>query len=181
MQQITTAAYVVANVLLDAPSAAAGYDLFLVHDQTFPMTEIAFETASRPIDVLDGNFALNGNLPRSVLTLYWPLPFPSARFTLLLGDPWDAYAQAIRPRVGEILDLLGIPLGAVRQVRLTRWGHALPIAKPHLIWSGVPEQLLRPFQDRVFFVNQDNWALPAVENSLLDAKSVTDQVSELLG
>jgi hypothetical protein len=29
-------------------------------------------------------------------------------------------------------------------------------------------------------VNQDDWALPAVENSVLDAKSVTDQIRRML-
>jgi len=34
--------------------------------------------------------------------------------------------------------------------------------------------------DNLYFVNQDNWALPAVENSLLDAKAVTDTINGML-
>ncbi len=180
MQQVATSAYVVANVLLDAPSAAPGYDLFLAGDGDFPMTENAAELASRPIDVVDGNFALNPNHPRSVLTLYWPLPWATARFGLLLNDPYTRYAETLAPRLTAVLGLLDVPTSAVKQIRLSRWGHAMPIARPNFIADGIPERLLRPFQDRVFFVNQDDWALPAIENSLLDAKSVTDQIAASL-
>ncbi len=38
-----------------------------------------------------------------------------------------------------------------------------------LIAQGVCDTLRRPFQDHVFCVNQDNWALPAVETCLLEA------------
>lgn len=63
---------------------------------------------------------------------------------------------------------------------MTRWGHAMPIAKPSFIADGTPQELLRPFDERVDFANQDNWALPAVENSLLDARWVADEIRERL-
>ena len=34
--------------------------------------------------------------------------------------------------------------------------------------------------ERVWFVQQDNWALPAVENCLLDAKTMTDEIKARL-
>jgi hypothetical protein len=41
---------------------------------------------------------------------------------------------------------------------------------------GASERLRRPIADRSFFVNQDNWALPAVENCLLDAEFYLPQI-----
>jgi len=69
---------------------------------------------------------------------------------------------------------------AVRQVRFTRWGHAMPIARPGLIANGTAEVAHRPIGNNLYFANQDNWALPAVENSLLDAKAVTDKIRGML-
>jgi 2-polyprenyl-6-methoxyphenol hydroxylase-like FAD-dependent oxidoreductase len=180
MGQIQTAAYLVVNVLLEAPSPASSYDVFLVHDRQFPMSEYEAELNPRPIDVLDGNFALPPTSPRSTLTLYWPLPWPTARFSLIMNDPYETYAETLVPHLKRILQLWNVPGSAVKQVRISRWGHAMPIATPNLIRSGVPERLLRPFQERVYFVNQDDWALPAVENSLLDARSVTREIDALL-
>ena len=72
------------------------------------------------------------------------------------------------------------PSPPTRQVRLTRWGHAMPISRPGLIFNGIVETAARPIDNKVFFVNQDNWALPALENSVLDAKSVTDTIRRML-
>ncbi len=180
MQRVETMAYVVANVLLDVPPPLSSYDVFLVENQAFPMTAQAFEAAPRPVDVLNGSFAEQGFPQKSVLTLYWPLPWFTARFSLLINDPWQNYASTLVPYLNSVLGMLNVAPSAVRQVRLSRWGHAMPVARPNFIADGVPHELLRPFQDHIWFVNQDNWALPAVENSLLDAESVTAQVRENL-
>jgi len=181
MGAVETQAYVVANVLLESPVHRDFYDLFLVRDElAFPMTPQAFEVASRPIDIVNGNFALQPDTPRSVLTFYWPLPWPTARFALLVNDPWTRFAEASVETIRHGLGLLGVADSAVRQVRLTRWGHAMPLAKPDFIAGGHAEALLRPFEDGVHFANQDNWALPAVENSLLDAALVAERVRTAL-
>jgi hypothetical protein len=110
------------------------------------------------------------------LTLYWPLPWASARFTLILDDPLLTYARRVAPQLRRMLALLEVPESAVRQVRISRWGHALPLARPGLIADGVCDLIRRPLDDRVYFVNQDNWSLPAVENSLLEAQTVASSV-----
>jgi len=79
-----------------------------------------------------------------------------------------------------MLKMLDVPSTAVEQIRMTRWGHAMPIAAPGLINDGTCEELRRPMDDRIWFVQQDNWSLPAVENCLLDAKTYTDQIAALL-
>ena len=56
----------------------------------------------------------------------------------------------------------------------------MPIPRPGLIADGTVERRLDPWVTSVYFANQDNWALPAVENSLLDAKAVTDTIRGLL-
>ncbi len=180
MNAIGTYPYVVANVLLDSPIMQDFYDCFLVGDETFPIDPNAFEQNPRVTDMIRGDFADPPHASKGVLTLYFPLPWPSARFTLMLNDPWLHYAQSLVPQIHHMLGLLGIPVSAIRQVRMSRWGHAMPIAAPNLIANEIVQRASSPLGDNIRFVNQDNWALPAVENSLLDAQRVAAEVAARL-
>ncbi|MBZ0172418.1 MAG: hypothetical protein K8E66_08570, partial [Phycisphaerales bacterium] len=183
----TTRSYAVANIILDRPVPLDFYDIFLLNDpSTFPTN--AGEAASfwRYTDVLDGSFSPGphaNQLPTrpSVLTLYWPLPYDSARFDLVLHDPILQFGEAIAPQLRETLTLLDMPESAVKEIRFARWGHALPLSRHGFIASGAPEELIRPFEGSVYFVHQDNWALPAVENSLLDAVNAAEAIAGDLG
>ncbi len=84
------------------------------------------------------------------------------------------------PPVRNILDLLGVEHSNVRQVRMIRWGHAAPIPKLRMFADGTVGHLQRPLEDRFYFVNQDNWSLPAVENCLLDAEIYVPQIEAAL-
>jgi hypothetical protein len=175
--------YLVANILLDAPIKRDFYDIFLLGDGIYPMNQSEAEDDRFVCDVLDGNYAA-GSLPHglsNVLTLYWPLPFDFGRWTLLHEANWNNYSRMLAPQVKSILKLLDIPDTKVKQVRMTRWGHAMPIHAQGLIANGTCEEVRRPtMNDRLFFVQQDNWALPAVENCLLDAKTYTDIIRDQL-
>jgi hypothetical protein len=168
MHAIPYRAYVVANVLLNAPVALDFYDIFLLGDGTYPTNGSEAEAWSRITDMLNGAYARQISVPRSVLTLYWPLPFPTGRFRLIMPDAWMNHAASAAPRIRGMLDLLDVPHSAVRQVRLTRWGHAMPVPVPGVIADGIAEKLHRPINETIFFIEQDNWQLPAVENCLLD-------------
>lgn len=180
MNQIPTYPYIVANVLLNAPILRDFYDVFLVGDETFPADPNQFEATPRATDMIRGDYTNPPHAARGVLTVYFPLPWPSARFTLLLDDPWHTYAKRLAQQVRHMLSLLTIPESAVQQIRITRWGHAMPVAVPGLIASGIVQRASAPLGDNIHFVNQDNWALPAVENSVLDARSVADLVAARL-
>lgn len=180
MHRVHYRAYLVINVLLNSPVERDFYDIFLLGDGDYPMSEGAAELDSRVADMLDGSYALQPPGPRNVLTLYWPLPFGLARFRLIVEDAWINYARASVPQIQAMLQMLDVPASAVRQVRVTRWSHALPIARIGLIADGTTAHLRRPLADRIFFVNQDNWALPAVENCLLDAEIFVPQIEASL-
>jgi hypothetical protein len=173
--QLQTRAYVLANVVLDRPVPLDFYDIFDLGDPaTFPMHPGQAENLRRYTDILDGSYAPGpraASLPPrpSVLSLFWPLPYDTGRFHVLLDDPIERFALDLAPRLRETLALLELPESSVLEVRFARWGHALPIASIGTLASGIPEELIRPFRQAVYFVNQDNWALPAVENSLFDA------------
>jgi hypothetical protein len=168
--ELETTAYLVANLLVAAPLSGFGYDTFFLRDGTYPMDE--GEVAARPqfVDVVDGDFARGAPAAASVLTVYWPLPFGTARFSLIEDEGWQNYAVRAAADLRAALPLFGIAERDIRQIRLTRWGHAMPLSAPGLIAEGTLENVRRPLEGVIYFVNQDNWALPAVETCLLEAE-----------
>jgi hypothetical protein len=167
-------AYVVVNVLLEAGSADRFYDAFLLQDGTLPGPDgVPIITWHRPLDAVSAGWCLGGTRRRSTLTLYWPLPYGTGRGFVIGDDAHDDVATRMAAQLDRILPPLGFDRADVRQVRLTRWGHALPIAAPRYIAEGHAERVREPIDGVVHFVNQDNWALPAVETSLLEAFALT--------
>jgi hypothetical protein len=178
MSAVTTNAYVVANVLLDAPLPADRYDVFILRDgEHYPMSADEARVDSFVADFLTGHFARKKDVPRSVLTLYWPLPWPDGVFPLLVDGSYSDFTARLVPQIDNILGMLGVRREKVRQVRMTRWGHAMPIAYPGFVAAGYPHVLRRGLLDRVFFANQDNWVLPAFETAILEAKHCSDRVA----
>jgi len=163
-------AYLVANVLLDRPLADDFYDLFLAGDGGVDLGDV--EAAARRqgvTDVVLGTWA-RPDRRRSVLTLYAALPWDGARAEVLEDDAYaPVRARFERQISAEILPLVGARDTEVVDLRVARWGHPLPVAATGLIASGVPDALRAPFRSRVFFVQQDNWALPAFETAVTEA------------
>lgn len=179
MEELQASAYLVVNVLLDARLDRDFYDLFLLGDGRLPMDSLQVESQSRFIDVINANFALRNRRQRnSVLTLYWPLPWPTARRLFMTDDDWPDFAGRLAPQIHALLDLFQLSPSAVRQVRMTRWGHAMPVAAPGVIASGLAEKLRRPVDDVLYFINQDNWALPAFETCLLEALHYAPRIAQ---
>jgi flavin-dependent amine oxidoreductase len=182
-----TRPYVVANVVLDRDVPDTFYDIFtLDNPDDYPGSAGEATEFWRFTDVTNGSFTPmppQPGLPKhpGILTLYWPLSYDSARFDLVLDDPILAFGEALAEPLRRALTLLDIPDKAVREVRFSRWGHAVPISRVGFIADGLPGVLMRPYKEAVLFVNQDNWALPAVENSLLDAVNAADAIAKFLG
>ncbi len=179
MQLVPTVPYLVANVVLDAPLGHDFYDLYLNGSTVFPTDANEFETARIITDAVNGGFALHPN-NKGVLTVYWPLPWHTARFTIVQESDWRASAIRAAPQLQAMLALLQVDPASVAQVRLARWGHAMPFAQPGTYSSGLPDELRRPLGDRLWFVNQDNWLLPAVETALTEALWAAPQIDAAL-
>lgn len=176
MIQVVTVPYLVANVLLTAPIASDDYDLFLLGHAPYPMDPDSHEANSRVCDVLRGDYARTQPRSRSVLTLYFPLPAQESMFRLLVDGGWEEFSSLLAPQVDAALALRGLARADVRQVRMSRFGHAMPTARIGFLADGVPTILRRPYLDHVYFVNQDNWALPAFETAVLEAKHFADVI-----
>lgn len=175
LPRIETSAYAMANILMRRPVAMPSYDAFLVQDDGFPMDDAASSTDRRIADLLDGAYAERPT-DRHVLTCYWPLPFASGRFTMVQPEQWRDYAELGAPQIRRALALVGADPADIVEIRLARFGHAMPIAAPGRIADGTAELVRRPIADRIWFANQDNWLLPAVEVCLEEAFTVADGI-----
>jgi protoporphyrinogen oxidase len=170
--------YVVANVLLNAAIARDFYDVFLLGDGVLPASAHESQAFWRVTDAVSGHFARPEANGRSVLTLYWPVLSDAGRATLTPpARPLETYGEALGPMLDQILRLLDLPRKAVSQVRVTRWGHAMPIPFPGFLAKGFAEPIRRPIAETIYFVEQDNWSLPAVETCLLEAETYSAQVA----
>lgn len=179
--QVENVAYLVANALLSRQAPVPFYDMFLIHDAAFPMNDNEFAADRRITDVVDGSFASVVPSPvGDVLTMYWPLPWHTARFTIIDNQDWESYARLGAKQIRRMLRVTGLKPADLVQVRMTRWGHAMPFLQQGQLSSGLPQILSRPVADRVWFVNQDNWLLPAVETCLQEAKTWTNEIIERL-
>lgn len=173
--------YLVANVLLRRPIADSFYDLYLLGNGAADVANIkASAQRQRATDVVFGTYAQpDGN--SSVLTLYRGLPYDEGRSELYAEGAYEKYRGEFEEQVSAtVLPLLGLRRDDVADLRIARWGHPLPVAAPGLIADGTVDWLRRPFGKRVFFVEQDNWALPALETAATEATLWAPEVERLL-
>jgi hypothetical protein len=155
--------------LLKSEVPSSFYDLFLMG-----------KAENRATDLVMADFA-KPDPERSILTLYRPMPIDGMRSALMAESAYaDARKEFETQIAEEVLPLFGMDEGRVADLRLTRWGHALPIADKGRIADGTVDWLRKPFRERLFFVEQDNWCLPAIETSAEEALHFAPLVAKLL-
>lgn len=174
--------YLVGNALVDRdPPSRDWYEAFLLGEPGLEPGRAREESAKREAtDFIFGTYArpVSG---RTVLTVYRALPFSGrdARTEILEAGSFARVSAEFRAQAErDILPPLGMKPADVKGWRFSRFGHALPLARAGMIAGGVCDRLRAPFRDRMFFVNQDNWALPAIETCLAEAFAFAPKIRE---
>lgn len=182
LSQLQYRAYVVANACLDRGPTRDLHDVYLLNEGEMPFGQTRRNAHNHGTpDITFANYA-QVIKNRTVLTVYYPLPFNEGRSELLIPDAWDVFSGRIRKDLFEkILPVIGYQNSDLKDLRMARWGHALPVAKPGFYWSGAPKALSKPYQEKIFFVNQDNWAAPAIETCAFEAMRWAKEVRTLVG
>jgi monoamine oxidase len=185
IQQLRYRGYLVCNVLIDRPfdrrKVREFFDCFLLANGELPPGTVMEQALDhKATDVILANFA-RPSARQTVLTFYRAFPFDGARPLLLDEGAHDRFAREFKAQVADLLPPLGFGDADVKDYRLARWGHPLPLAAAGLLAGGVVESLRRPMQDKVFFVEQDNWAVPAIETALGEALAFAPQIAAGLG
>ena len=177
MRALKYRAYLVANVLVRKRVTSKSYELFRLRGVGRGAEDV--RKAAEPVvftDLIFGAWAANDRPDRSVLTLYRGVPYDSGRGELYQPEAFGRERKAFEDELPEMLAALGLTTGDVAQVRITRWGHALPVAARGLLADGVAARASAPLKDRVFFAEQDNQANPAFESALSAAWSVVEPI-----
>lgn len=173
--------YLVANVMIEGNVKDSFYDLFLLGDGKVDFTDIAKSAEQqKATDVILGTYTKPDG-KHTILTLYRSLPFTAGRGLIYAPDSYEKYRLEFEQQVNqEILPLVGISKNRVKDIRLSRWGHPMPVPVRGLISDGTIDELRRPFAERVFFVEQDNWLLPCLETAAQEALNWAPEVDKLL-
>jgi len=172
-------AYLVANVLLKKKVPSPGFDCFRLVGR-FP-ADTAAESQSRPFtDMIYASWAESDRCDHSVLTLYKGIPHDGGRADLFAPDSYERHRKSFEDAIPEIAKIAGISPDQIEGIRLTRWGHPMPLAQVGLLSSGIAQKAHQPVGGRIFFSQQDNWCSPAFEPSFASAQETAKQVRSVL-
>ena len=181
MARLRYRAYVVANVLVDAPAPARALDLYLLGEGRTSRDIRAASDAQGITDVITGHWAQGGHPTSSVLTLYRAYPWDGARPFIFDDRTLPQLRDQLSAQLPAILALFGLSPDHIHELRVARWGHALPLAETGHLAAGVWARARSPIAGRIFFAEQDNWPAPAIETALTEALRTTPAVVRALG
>lgn len=165
--------YMTASVLVNKPMPRGTYDLFMLgRATTDPMNVRKSQEEMNGTDLIFANFAAERSAESAganVLTFYRSFPYDGARAELIGPGAYELHRKRFEEQVSrDILPLLSLQQKDVVDMRLSLWGHALPLAKQGIYSGDVIPRLRKPFSSRVFFVEQDNWAYPSTQTGATD-------------
>ena len=173
ISRIRYRSYIVGAALVNQAPKTKFYDVF-VKDAGTPTTKGI-------TDVILGNYT-ELSQSKAVLSLYKPFPYDGARPGLLAADAYEKQKNEMQKQLYEnILPALNLSEKNVVDFRMARFGHALPLSAKGFYSSNDPEILRAPFRKRVFFAEQDNWALPSLETCAVEALNAQKNIDELFG
>lgn len=173
--------YLVANVLLNGAPPKPFYDLYMLADGKVNFSDVPGSTrAHQATDVILANYAGTSDAG-TVLTLYRGFPYDGARPELYAESSYAKYRQEFEQQIhSQVLPLLGLHSENIVDLRLTRWGHPMPLSGIGQVADGTMDAARATFKKRVFFVEQDNWMLPCVETCSAEALAMAPKIRKFL-
>ncbi|HXH76084.1 MAG TPA: FAD-dependent oxidoreductase [Bacteriovoracaceae bacterium] len=163
-------AYLLVNVLLSKKVPSMGYDLFALKGK-IPVSERTEIEERGFCDIIFADWANHDRADQSALTLYIPQPYEGAQQFLFSSFTYEKHRQRILNNLGPWFDKLGLTNEDVIGMRMSRYGHALPLARQGFIASGLVEKAHKTIDNAIFFAHSDNWANPCLETAFYSAKA----------
>lgn len=173
-QKLKYRSYLVANALIDEKIKKDIYDTYLIGEKLLPQE-------AKISDVILANYAEKSIKNKTVLTLYRSFPHDEGRANLYADGAFEKFKlEIINQLKKEILPAFNYKYDNVKTLRIHRWGHPMPLPSRGLILDGTVDQLRKPFKEKVFFVEQDNWVLPSLETCIGEALFWAPKITALL-
>ncbi len=180
-------AYVVANVLLrrpidrifKQPSFQRGYELTPVHGRAIEGADTrALSSRSVFSDAVVADFPVWRHAERAVLTVYRPYPYDGGRAEML-GLEYGDMDREIRRAVMDMFGPHGLAAPDIEDIRLSRWGHPMIVARPGQLADGTLRRAA-PADGGLHFAHTDVQGAPAFENAVAAATDAADGVRRAL-
>ncbi len=168
IRQYKYRSYLVANMLVNKRIEPNFYEILMVKGADLK-TKMQGKNLRRATDIVHADFGGIGK-NQTVISMYRPMPYDGGRQELIGPDAYEKFRAEFENQIrNDVMPVLKVTPNELVDVRITHWGHAVPIAQPGLLANNVCQRARAPHKDRVFFVEQDNWALPAMETSATEA------------
>jgi protoporphyrinogen oxidase len=182
IESIKYRAYIVANLLLKEKIQSPTYELYCLKG-VVPERPMAMSPSDRKFtDICFGSWAAEPNAERGIVTVYKALPYDGARQFLFSPFAHQKNRNQVMSQIPEVLAALGLDESAIDGVRMTRWGHALPLAEVGGLSSGMADRASESLADgRIVFANQDNWLNPSFECAFAAAQEAAVRIRSVLG
>ena len=174
--------YIVGSALVEEKLKRRFFDTYFLPGRKHHSSESIRQRAKNQgaTDVILGSFASTQE-NRTVLTLSQSLPYDDTRQELLNPSAYEEYRKKFESQLKElILPALHLAPENLRGIKLARWGHPLPLSATGLISNQVVDWLHKPYRDSIYFIEQDNWALPCFETAFFEAKKWTSEIRSKL-
>lgn len=179
--------YAVANVLLGRridrifrhPAFRDGYELTPVHGVDVHRQEAQKLSAQKVFsDAVVADFPIWRHPDRAVLTVYRPYPYDGGRGDLFAARYAEMEAE-VRRAVLDLFGPHGLAPGDIEDVRLSRWGHPMIVARLGQLADGSLRRAAQS-QTGLYFAHTDIQGAPAFENAMAAAHDAVDAVRSLL-
>jgi len=158
-------AYLVGNIFTKKPIQSPSYELYCLAGKVPPSPTPAKRGDRSFTDICFGTWAQQEQTEHSVLTLYHGLPYDGARQFLFYPGSHDKYKGKYLTDIEPVLSALNLTSNDIHGIRLTRWGHAVPLSRKGMIVDGTAKFAATPVGSRIHFANQDNWMTPCFESA----------------
>lgn len=173
--------YMTANLLVKKKMERRAYDVFMIGKGKTNMSDIrSAQDKMNATDFIMANFSdLDTDI--NVLTFYRAFPYEGARAELNNPNAFTIYKKKFEDQIArDILPLMKIEAKDIVDLRLALWGHALPVSAKGIYRDDTIPTLRKPFRDRVFFVEQDNWAYPSTQTGATDVALMKHNIDKIL-
>lgn len=168
--------YVVANVLLNGKTANPVFDSFRLEGKVPDAPSFGHRSDRAYSDFVFAGWAQKNEA--AILTFYKPYPFEGARSLIMSEAAHERVKNEILAELPKTLATLGLS-NSVAGIRLTRWGHALPLAQPGRLSESGLAHLGEPL-GRIAFANQDNFMNPSFESCFSAAQDAAGKTRKTL-
>lgn len=177
MEQITYRSYMVGNVTLKKNITSKGFDLYCLNGR-IPERPTPSKTMSQGFtDMIFANWAQNDKASPATITMYKAFPYQGARQFLLNPMAHNKHRDFMLIELKKYFPELGISADDIAAVRMTLWGHAVPVCQAGFASSKELELASQPIGN-IFFANQDNSISPSYESAESAALAASLEISK---